>query len=457
MAYGVLEPTVGYGSVLTIEELAPSGAGLKPRKVTLTGPSLPHMGAEWAVENNLITTWYPGNGVEATQQVLGPRELPSTWEGEWRRTLMGKHPAILSDASGGESRVVSPHVLREAVEDIARAGVRLRVTWSVRGTEAVGSVTSGQVFTGRKNPDGSVRHDRVANPTLRTTDVQIVREGRVKTFRTPIDRHTDIRWSIEFHWVSRGGRQDRVSSVKEDDAAENASLALQASINATINATNQAVFASNRNVRKSATRLTLGQLENLAGAPQRLTESLSRQLQQNVNNFKRVGEIGKKFRAQPLAVTNAVVDFARNTLNVANNFRADMSRRPPEAKTNKQKVSALLRAQNTFSRIEEAAALNARKAQELEAAQRKAVVSGAGQGALTVRESASTRAGAIIGIHVCKTGETPQTVSSRYYGNPDQGVAILKANRMPWTTPTFRSGAILVIPAISNATSQASK
>lgn len=438
---------------MTIEELGPSGPGFQPRKVVLLGPSLPFMGAEWAFENNIITTWYPGNATEATQQNLGPREMPSTWEGIWRRTLMGKSPTIYTDEAGASHRLIHPHVLREILEDIARTGVRLRVTWAVRGKEGGGQRTTGSSRS--FNLDGTVRLDRILSGDTTDIDVKIVREGRIKTFRTPIDRHTDIRWTIEFHWMSRGGRQDKAASVREDDDAATAAQALEASVNATIEATNEKIRSSTRLIRKSATRLTLGQLENLANAPLKLVTSLTRKLQQNVNSFKRIGDIAKKLRSQPFSIANAVVDFARNTTAIANNFLNDMGRRPPEQNSLKLKVSALLRSANTFNKISNGVVLNARRGYELDTTIRQILVSGANRGALSVRASTSTRAGDIIAIHISKTGDTPQTVSKKYYGNADQGVSILRSNRMSWFTPSFRPGQILIIPALGTASSKA--
>ncbi len=121
------------GSSLTIEETASAGAGFQPRKITLLGPALPFMGAEWGFENNVQTTWYPGNAIEATQQNLGPREMPSNWEGEWKRTLMGRLPTRYVDESGQEHKIVSPHVLREVFEDVARAARQGRPQLRIQG------------------------------------------------------------------------------------------------------------------------------------------------------------------------------------------------------------------------------------------------------------------------------------------------------------------------------------
>ena len=265
------EQSVAYQSTLTITEATGRG-GNQPRSIELNGPSLPFMGAEWGFENNLITTWYPGNAIEGTQQNLGPRELPSTWEGEWKRTLMGKVPAKFRDETGADVRIISPFTLREVVEDIGRSGALLTVVWAVTGLEGIGALS---------------------NHAARNTDVKIVRAGRMKSFKTPIDRHTDIRWTMEFHWVSRGQKQNKAGpSTREDQDTSTIANSIESSIKAfKFFADLNKLKATNIRVPRSAKVLTLGQLESLAGLPTRLVDNTLRKLQEQENNFKRVTDI----------------------------------------------------------------------------------------------------------------------------------------------------------------------
>lgn len=418
-----------YGSSLTIEELTPAGPGFKLRQLILMGPSLPFMGAEWGSELNMHTEYYPGNP-EATQQVLGPRELPSSWEGEWNRTRMGRVPTIYMDEQGATNRIVSPMVLRELFEDIHRSGQRLRVTWAVQGATIIG------------DPRRGLAH---------AEDVKMIRVGRIKTFKTPIDRHTDMHWSAEFHWLGRGAQQDKAAAVRSDNNLATAANGLEASVNASIKAANSKIVSSTPANRKSATHFTLGQLEQLASLPTKTAQVYARQLQQNVSAFKRIGDVVQKLRSQPFAASNAVVDFARNTTAISNRFIDDMGQQPPEQRALKAKVSSLLRTNNYFAEIVRAAVLNARRAQDIERQTRQVLLSGANRGALSVKESQTTRAGDVIAIHVCKEGDTPQVVSRKYYQNADHGLDILKANRLPYYTPTFNKGQILIIPALTSA------
>lgn len=431
---------IGVGSSLTIEETAPSGPGWKPRRVVLLGAGLPFMGAEWGSENNLVTTWYDGNE-EGSQQNLGPREMPSTWEGEWNRTRMSRAPSLYVDESGEESRIVSPFALRTVLEDIFRSGQRLRVTWAVRGTIIAGP--------GRLRGDGQDFEGET-----RDVDVQIVREGRNKSFRTPIDRATDMRWSMEFHWVGRGRRQDKIAAARDDQDAGKAAEALQASLETIVDVIDARFRSVDRTARKSASVLTLGKLEALAGTPARLVDGFSKSVRRQVNNLKRVGDIALKLRSQPFAIAGSVLDLAANTMAVANKFTDELSRQPPEQRALRSKVSTVLRSTNYFNRVALGASDAAAASFELDARFRRSLVAGANAGALTGRDQRQIRRGDILAVHICKDGETPSTVALRYYGSADHAVDLLRGNRLPWYTPTFNRGQILVIFALSGALAQ---
>src|SRR5260370_5243879 len=83
--------------------------------------------------------------------------------------------------------------------------------WTVIGKRMAG----GSVFT-------------LASPG--PVDRSIVREGRLKTLEITPDTEVDIKWSMHFEWVSRGGRQDKVANVRRDDDVAAATASVQASI-----------------------------------------------------------------------------------------------------------------------------------------------------------------------------------------------------------------------------------
>lgn len=426
-----LDQLVNSGSTMTIEELTGTAPGWKPRRVVLTGGGLPFMGqADWGGETTLVTTWYPGNGDEASQQNLGPKEMPSTWTGEWNRTRMGRTPTVAYDESGAKTAVVDPHVLWLLLDDIRRAGARLRVTWSVKG----------RIFVGSNRSGGD-----------RPVDFQIVREGRMKSLAIHPDRLTDIKWTAAWEWMSRGKRQAKVADVRREGDPGLASSALAQSIESLDNLLNARLLSLKSGVRFSASAITLGQLEALAGAPLKLVNGAMAKLRYNLNQIKRVTDIARKLSQTPNAIANSVLDFARNTTALCNQTITELNRTPPELLSNRHKASDLARATKYFGKLQDGFHESAKSGTELDLRLRQVLVAGANRGIISVRQSSTTRAGELIAIHVCKTGDTPTRVSTKYYENPDQGATILRANRLPLHTPTFRTGQILVIPALANA------
>jgi len=383
--------------------------------------------ADWSGDGRILTTWYPGNGTEASQQNLGPQDMPSAWSGEWNRTRMGRAPSYYFDEYGAMSLVVDPHVLWGNLDAIRIAGARLRVTWSVRGRSVTGSPK-----TGSDSP----------------VDFNLVREGRIKVLKISPDRLTDMKWNMELHWMSRGGTQDKISNVRRDDDISKAVTAVSSSIGALndlLAIRTQAIIDSKL---ASVTTLSLGQLEAMANAPLKAVNAALSKLRYNLGQLNRVASLAKKLATTPAAVANSVLDFARDTQAVANDFVDSMGRTPIELQTNKQKVADLVRASKYFGNITDGMNDTAKQSSDLDIRMRQALVAGANRGSLAVKD-ASTKQNDIMAVYVCKTGDTPQRVSLKYYGNPDQGDAILKANRRPLYTPFFRPGLILVIPNLS--------
>lgn len=415
-----------YSSTITIEELTGTSDG-GPRRLVLSGPSMPFQGADWGLDLVAPTTFYPGNR-EGTQQVLGPKEMPANWEGEWNRTLLGKTPVVYTDETGAENKIVQPHLIFTVLEQIIAQGAALRVTWSTHGVENVG--------------------DQLDGPRRRMVSWDMVREGRATQLKITPDRHTDIKWSIAWAWYGRGIKQAKTADPKSDNDFASAANALDNAIQFSKSLNDWTAAQYKDGIRLSASHLTLGQLEALADAPNKAVTAYLRKMQASVNDIRRIGNIAKKFRAMPFQIANTVTDFARNTLAIANQFVVDIDRMPPEQMSNKRKVSDMMRAWNQFAKHQEQAAINARRAQNLHASTQRFLASPAGQGKASVKETATTKSAVVLATYITKTGDTPQSVAMKFYGNADRGLDILQANRLPWHTPTFERGKILIIPEL---------
>lgn len=407
--------TGAYSSSLLIEELT-ALPGQQPRSVTLQGPGLPFQGADWPVEMMAPTKWYPGNGDEATQQFLGPRDVPSTWRGEWNRTRMGKAPSIAVGADGNSIVVVDPLTLATSLEDIFRAGSRLRVTWSQTSD----------------------------NPSSRG---KIVREGRCTSFKPTYVRMQDVSWEATFTWVSRGARRQTVTSVRDgalDAAAAKMSLAM-ADLASQLAAA--PFIASNGSILNSATPFTLGQLEALANLPTTYVTALGRSFLQIQNQLQQVANIASTLADQPAQIVGAALNTARNAIAVANQFVDQMGQVPLELMSTKSTVHDLMRGFRYFGQSSTSAYEAALASQAMIAQMQTKAPTPSGAGAINP-QSAQAQAGDMLAVYVAKDGDTPARISVRFYGTMDHYVDILQANRLPWNQPSFNKGQILWIPRL---------
>ena len=101
---------------LVIEVLEGPRAG---QKIALTGRELPYRAGgggsvSFGVELRVKTTWYAGNPV-ASQQVIGRKLLPTTFNGVWKEHFIG---------------IDRPIGLAELMEELVSTGVQLLVSWS---------------------------------------------------------------------------------------------------------------------------------------------------------------------------------------------------------------------------------------------------------------------------------------------------------------------------------------
>jgi phage tail protein X len=375
------------------------------------------MGAEWGMKNQVITTWYPGNAAEATQQNLGPQELPSHWHGEWRLTMLSPVPQSYVDDTGTQFDIIDPLSMWNAMEAIARSGQRLRVTWGVTTDD------------GSPSAQGSV-----------------VRDGRVLECKFRPARIQDIEWEIEFQWLGRGGVTPKVTSTRSNTVASD-SAALQNAIDDLVEL-NQEIQLDSYN----PTIFSLGYLEGVSSLPFGLTLSLSATVSVASADVEGAVAIAATLSSQPVAVQNNAITLAQDSVTQSNIFYDTLSQTPYELLTqNSYQLSSLLFSFNLFAPQSDAAQALAQEAQQF-AAQLRQQVQGFNSGSQgTVDPKRLSDPNNILTIYTTKDGDTPAAVSARMYGgSPDHAVDILRANGLSWYTPSFTSGIQLVIPRLSS-------
>jgi hypothetical protein len=167
-----------------IKALEPAGQLVQAGQILeLAGRSGPFKGLKFSVEQQVKTTWYPGNPT-ATQQAMGPVEKNTTINGVWRDRYLGDRAA---------------QQLVDQAELLCRLAVPIEVSWG-----------AGYV-------DGQV----IGRP--------IVRTGLLKRFDHSYNESgsQDITWEMEFEWRGRG--EDHASPVSVGPPVQQPDLQIIAS------------------------------------------------------------------------------------------------------------------------------------------------------------------------------------------------------------------------------------
>ena len=391
-------------SSLVIEELTG-----KKRRLELRGPGLPFQGAEWPVENRIPTRWNPGNP-EATQHVVGPTDPPSEWEGVWRTSMLIACPSKYSD-SAGDTLVVYAKTLHEVVDDIARGGQLLRVTWA----SSAGS----------------------ANSRVPIRELKITRLGRIESYVPKFLRTDDLTWKLKFVWVSR----DSVGPKTTDTQGQNAIALLRQAMIAQGNAS--AAVTKPPTVSFLGQSL-LGTLETLTDEPMALMNGFAQDAEVITHSMKEVGDLVNKVKDLPAALLNRALDVATNAVSVANQFVDQVSRKGPEAICSSNKVSALTRAVAYYSNAQTQAQYMAQVNAELAIRLRRARIASAAQ-----TSGSSSNGSDLLAVYMPHDGDTFLSISQRYY-NADLAGELARANGLPAYTisPPDRVPVIVPVRAV---------
>lgn len=387
------------------------------RRVELTGGALPLQGANWSGAQIAVTRWNPGNP-NATQHVLGPQEVPSSWDFIWKTTIINRHPVHVVDGErGAEYDLVVAHSIAVLLEDIFRGGALLKVTW---------------ISNAAADAQSSPRQSRF---------------GRATTWDFNYDRPDDVPASIQFDWSGRGEDQVRSSSLQGEDVLAVSQEAINAADAASAAIANALIRAANRTT-PGATTFTLGQLEALVNAPLETVDSFARFANSVSNRMKTLGDLILKVKETPAAVLGRLVDVANNATAVANQFTDEISREGPETQTTRTKVSILTKASSYYSNVQTQAELMASVMERVaEAARRRrsAILPAAGLS----RGMGEPRVEDSFRVHVPRAGETMAAISKIYYGTADLGDELAVANGLPGYTITPPRMPI-VVPARKN-------
>jgi hypothetical protein len=338
--------------------------------------------------------------------------------------MLPQSGATVRDEDGNVDNVIAPQQLTEALETIFNEGHRLRVTWQVI-------------------PDDDPHQDPSASGA-------VVREGRASEWDFKYDRLQDVGWTIQFEWASRGTTPSKPVAVRKKKIADAvndlgaASLAFNSSLTPTI-------IASNKSITKSASIFTLGQLSQLAALPKTYANQLTNDITRITTQMQSLANLAQQVESEPASLKSSGVGLARSLVASANSTLDAFGRVCSENTTNKPTVASVVRGYLYFSGIGLSSAGVASAAYETLVALQEVLVSQAPMQGEQSRAQANATVSDVLATYVVRAGDTPSSVSSKFYGSPDYAFDILRANRLPWHQPALPIGRPVIIPRLGNS------
>lgn len=384
-------------STLSLTELL--GADRRQgRKLVLRGGGLPFQGAEWAAEQRLATTWYQGNP-EATQQVLGTKELPSDWEGMWRLTQLLSAPCIFSDEGGPPLAVSDPATLRDIIDSLREDGAFLRVLWECQGK-------------------------------------QVVRFGRIGRAAFPHDRMTDIKWNITFEWTGRGARGHNVGAQQN-----NAQLLEYAKSQAQFVGLLSAAIDIGKLVA-AGDPFTIADLQQFADYPASVGADIANASLLVTSKLEEIGELLATAAVSPAAFADAAYVAVTTAIDSFSRLHDTFTQIPSDytAATGAGAAAtarAIEQAGQVLDQVDAALAALVEFAQALHKSTGASTAQGDAQGA---------KAEQLLATHLCKAGDTFMSLAITYYSDADQAGALALANGLPAYQVAPDPGFILAVP-----------
>lgn len=416
------------------------------RLIVLVGAALPLQGnASWGGKQRVITTWYPGNGAQATQQILGPTESQTQWSGEWNTNRIINTPVGFGSGLSAERTIFVADDIRAVLEDMLRGGSLLEVLWQYDpqriDVKTVSKTNLNGTQTGAAQP------------------VRILRRGRATEWNFQYDTGDDIKWSITWDWESRGANQQQVVEFRDGSSStKNALTAAQLITEAAVTyPEGNRIFTRTASVPLGASKFTLGQVQALADQVRRQVRLFSQQMNKISAAIGHVTEIINTVKNLPFEIANQAIDLSTNMIAESNRFYDAVSQKPTELYDTEQRYSTFIRAMNFAKGATDISQEVSAQGAESQGVFRAQVQAQRASGEQGNAQPLGVRPGRQVGgtntqaqVHVVRRGDTLISISVHYYGTPDGVADIAFANGLSIRTPTLPIGRVLIIPPPRN-------
>lgn len=393
----------------TVEILELTG---RKRSLTLRGGGLPSHGAAFPQRMRLATTWLPGNGTEATQQVLGPEDGSPEWEGYWSTPVLSSLPSLFEEA-GDTKLIARAMTLVKLLDAFTAAGSKLRVTWQQDG-EAIQ-----------------------------------VREGRIEEFEPSYRTRDDVTWRVQWAWTGRGGASKRVVSLKKDGQ-----LAQHKKIEAELSKLQTELLAagivsSNKDVLGSASSFSLGQVEGFLDGIRNFTGAFASQIELFGSRIRQIGELVRSVEELPANIAQQFVDATATVMSDCAAFKRAVTQRGPEAYARFDQsagVATIIAASRYLSGATEAA-----DKVVLACAEARASLLAKGGQAPGSSSAQGKPSPALAGVVIARQGDTFASIAKRVLGDPALGPAVARSSGYPWFEQAPRVGEVILVPNQASA------
>jgi hypothetical protein len=276
-----------------------------------------------------------------------------------------------------------------------------------------------------------------------------VRLGRIAEFEPKFDRPDDIQWELRFEWIGRG--EDSLPPAPARGESLRAALAAVSLAMGDVASSIEAARAvsARASIPLSADAFTLGDIEQLAGAPAALVADLARAARQIEAQADQAGSAIEKVRSTPDALRSQCFGIASGARGTMSRFEQRIGTAPAETlASDDRRAAPALRAAVFMG----AASDGARRAGE--AASTAARLSGRRGSAIRFDDRGRRASdGDVEQVYVSKKGDTFATIALRFWGDTARAGDLARANGFSGYAVAPPPGTALVVPALDATSS----
>ncbi len=429
---------VNHVSAFVIEPIASSSGGLSglgssilravgatTKGMVLQGRGLPKRPLSLTTSQRLTLTWLPGYA-EATAQPMGAKEPPTTISGKWSEKFIAK------DASAAED--LGPLGNAFAAADNAIGTAASKVGLGSAGLGGVGNEIEPILWNGQRVNKVYKAAELIDDLVRGAVYVEVrwdnhARRGFITEFRKDWHTAVDLEWEMEFTWTSRAEPNPPVT-------------AQELSMGDTVSLFQKLADALNTEALPPTFPMTQDVLADLDAGIKRIAAT-SQAISDTVGNISALA-------LAPFAVARSVMALCDTIRGQADALRNFLQALPPaDLRTNRAGSSTTLKAQTSSRPAALRSASSTSFSDALVCAEYVKRVGGVlkqlSAGAVIQKdEFAKKLERQTAAVVTTRAGDDLRSISTRYYGTPNEWKRIAQANGL--TSAALTAGLVVIVP-----------